>query len=80
MPIALVLAAGAFSVAEQVIQCSQACTVTVQHELVFPVLNLTTEEGAAISGAVLLVWAAGWAFRVLIQTLRDTDGNQPNEE
>ncbi len=66
--------------ADQVIQCSQACTITVQHEFVFPVLNLTTEEGAAISGAVLLVWAAGCALPVLIQTLRDTDGNQPNEE
>lgn len=42
-------------------------------------LNLTTEEGAAISGAVLLVWAAGWAFRALIQTLRNTDGNQTEE-
>jgi hypothetical protein len=61
----LVIAAGADAVAEQVVQCSQACTVTVQHEFVFPVLNLTTEEGAAISGAVLLVWAAGWAFRFL---------------
>ncbi|WP_059441205.1 hypothetical protein [Comamonas sp. E6] len=65
---------------DQVIQCTQACTITVQHEFVLPVLNLTAEEGAAISGAVLLVWAAGWAFRVLIQTLRDTDGNHQSEE
>ena len=65
---------------DQVIQCTQACTITVQHEFVLPVLNLSVEEGAAISGAVLLVWAAGWAFRVLIQTLRDTDGNQSNVE
>lgn len=65
---------------DQVIQCTQACTITVQHEFVFPVLSLTMEEGAAISGAVLLVWAAGWAFRALIQTLRNTDGNQLNEE
>lgn len=36
--------------ADQVIQCSQACTVTVQHEFAFPVLSLTTEEGAAIGG------------------------------
>lgn len=66
--------------ADQVIQCSQACTVTVQHEFAFPVLSLTTEEGAAIGGAVLLVWVAGWGFRVLIQVLRHTDGNSINED
>ena len=63
-----------------VIECSSACTVTVQHEITLPVLSLTLEEGAAISSAILLVWAAGWAFRVLIQTLKKTDGNQPTEE
>ena len=55
--------------ADQVIQCAQACTVTVQHEFALPVLSLSAEEGAAISGAVLLIWAVGWGFRVLIQTL-----------
>ena len=57
--------------AEQVIQCSQACTVTVQHEFVFPVLSLTPAEGAQIGLAVISVWAVGWAIRALIQTLRD---------
>ena len=66
--------------ADQVIQCAQACTVTVQHEFVLPVLSLTTEEGAAIGGAVLLIWAAGWGIRVLIQTLKHTDGNLTNED
>ena len=65
---------------DQVIQCAQACTVTVQHEFAFPVLSLTTEEGAVIGGAVLLIWAAGWGFRVLIQTLKHTDGNLTNED
>lgn len=66
--------------ADQVIQCAQACTVTVQHEFALPVLSLSVEEGAAISGAVLLIWAVGWGFRVLIQTLRNTDGNQTQED
>lgn len=66
--------------ADQVIQCAQACTVTVQHEFALPVLSLSAEEGAAISGAVLLIWAVGWGCRVLIQTLRNTDGNQTQED
>lgn len=66
--------------ADQVIQCAQACTVTVQHEFALPVLSLSASEGAAISGAVLLIWAVGWGFRVLIQTLRNTDGNPTQED
>lgn len=66
--------------ADQVIQCPQARTVTVQHEFALPVLNLSTAEGAAISSAVLLIWGIGWGCRVLIQTLRHTDGNPSQEE
>lgn len=68
------------AMADQVIQCTQACTVTVQHEFSLPVLSLSAGEGAAISSAVLLIWGVGWGFRVLIQTLRHTDGNQSQEE
>ena len=63
-----------------VIQCSTACSVTVSHEITLPLLNMTLEEGAAISSAILLVWAVGWAFRTLIRTLKNTDGNQPTED
>lgn len=63
-----------------VIDCPAACTVTVQHEITLPVLNLSPAEGAAISSAVLLVWAVAWAFRVLIQTIKSSDGNQTNED
>ena len=62
---------------DQVIQCAQACTVTVQHEFVLPVLSLTPAEGAQIGLAVISVWAVGWAIRALIQTLRD--GGKPEE-
>ena len=61
----------------QVIQCAAACTVTVVHSL--PLLEMTVEEGAQIAGAVLAVWAAGWAFRALIQALR-SDGNSLTQE
>ena len=63
-----------------VIDCATACTVTVVHELSLPPLQLDAAEGAAIAGAVLAIWAIGWAFRALIQTLRHTDGNQPTNQ
>lgn len=63
-----------------IIDCATACTVTVVHELSLPPLQLDAAEGAAIAGAVLAIWAIGWAFRALIQTLRNTDGNQPTQE
>ena len=66
--------------AEQTIQCTSACTVTVQHEITLPLLDMSPEEGAAISSAILLVWAVAWAFRALIQTIKTSDGNQPTED
>lgn len=63
-----------------VIECTTACTVTVVHELSLPPLQLSAEEGAAIAGAILAIWAVGWGFRALIQTLRHTDGNSTTEE
>lgn len=55
------------------VECSSACTVTLVHELSLPPLQLTTEEGGLIAGAILLVWAVGFGFRMLVRTLRDTD-------
>lgn len=52
-----------------VIDCSTACTVTVVHELALPPLQLDTEDAGSIAGAILLVWATGYAFRVLIRSL-----------
>lgn len=65
---------------EQTIECAAACTVTVQHEITLPVLDLSPAEGAAISSAILLVWAVGFGFRVLIQALKTSDGNQTQED
>jgi hypothetical protein len=63
-----------------VIECSTACTVTLVHELSLPPLQLSADEGAVIAGAILAIWAVGWGFRALIQTLRHTDGNSTTEE
>ena len=63
-----------------VIECTTACTVTVVHELSLPPLQLSADEGAVIASAILAIWAIGWGFRVLIQTLKHTDGNSTQEE
>lgn len=63
-----------------VIDCTTACTVTVVHELSLPPLQLSADEGAVIAGAILAIWAIGWGFRALIQTLKHTDGNSTTEE
>lgn len=55
--------------------CSAACTVSHVVTLDMPPFTLSLEDGGKIAGAVLLVWAAGWGVRVLIQTLRHTDAN-----
>lgn len=63
---------------ESVIECASACTVTVIHELSLPPLQLELAEGAAIAGAVLAVWAVGWAIRMLIRAL--STGDSPHQE
>ena len=62
------------------IVCDGACTVTVVHELSLPPLQLTPAEGAVIAGAVLAVWAVGFGVRLVIQTLRNSDGNSINSQ
>lgn len=64
---------------QTIIDCAGACTVTVIHELSLPPLQLSSEEGALIAGAVLAVWAVGWAFRMLIKTLSSGENPQPLE-
>lgn len=66
---ALALVAGVKACYAQTIECSSACTVTVVHDLQLPPLQLDTEDGALIAGAVLAVWAVGWAFRMVIRAL-----------
>lgn len=56
--------------AEQTIVCNQACTVTVQHEFVLPILNLDSVAAAQIAAAIIGVWAIGFGIRAAIQTAR----------
>lgn len=63
----------------QIIQCVGDCTVTVVHQFALPVLDMSTGDASVISGAVLLVWAAGFVFRALIRTLNTNDGNSTYE-
>jgi hypothetical protein len=63
-----------------IIECATACTVTVVHELSLPPLQLDAAAGASIASAILAIWAIGWGFRVLVQTLKHTDGNSTTEE
>lgn len=60
------------------INCSSACTVTVVHELSLPPLQLTTEEGAQIAGAILAVWVVGFGARLLVRAL-NIDGRSTSE-
>lgn len=54
------------------VQCASACTVTLLLDV--PPFNLSLEEGAAISGAILLVWVVGFGIRALIRAL-NVDGD-----
>jgi len=47
-------------------------------QILFPPFQLDTADGALIAGAILAVWAIGWASRMLIRTL-SIDGNSTKE-
>ena len=64
--------------AEQVIQCNQACTVTVQHQI--PLLSIDAGEASQIGYAVLLVWAVAWGIRQLIRMIRVDDSSTFKDE
>lgn len=47
----------------------------IQASLANDFLSLTLADGALIAGAILAVWATGYAIRVLIRVLKHTDEN-----
>ena len=49
--------------AEQIIQCSTECTVTVVHQISIPPFDLSVEAARDIGVAILLVWAIAWGYR-----------------
>lgn len=59
--------------ADQVIQCPSACTVTVVHEVNVPILNLSLEEASALMTPITLVFCAAWGFRALLRFINSPD-------
>jgi hypothetical protein len=64
----------------QVIQCASACTVTVVHELTFPLLEITHEQGEQIALAIVSVWAVAWGIRQVIFTIRKSGADKEETE
>jgi len=60
-----------------VIDCSSACSVTLQ--ISNPLLDLTTDDGGQIALAVMAVWIVGWAFRMVIRAMREASGGASDE-
>jgi hypothetical protein len=61
-----------------VIECSSACTVTV--EFTAPLLNLTTADALELLGPMLTVLIAGWAFRMVIRVMNTAGGSSPRDD
>jgi hypothetical protein len=40
--------------------------------------RLSLDEASAISGAILLCWAAGWGVRMIVRVLRDSSDVEPD--
>ena len=64
----------------QIIQCASACTVTVVHELTFPLLEITHEQGEQIALAIVSVWAVAWGIRQVILTIRKSGADKEETE
>jgi hypothetical protein len=59
---------------------SVTCSVSpCQVVIDLPILNLDTDAGALIAGAVLAIWALGFGFRALIRAL-NIDSNTSTSE
>lgn len=65
--------------ADQVIQCPSACTVTVVHEVNVPILNLSIEEASALMTPITLVLCVAWGFRVLLRFINSPDERSSDE-
>lgn len=63
-----------------VIQCASACTVTLEHVLRIPVLDLTVGQAQTIAGAIILVWAIACGFRHVGRQISSGANNHPESE
>lgn len=41
-------------------------------------LNMSPADGAAVAGAVVMCWAVGYGFRMVIRVIRQTDIDSPS--
>jgi len=57
----------------QSVLLAQSDYLDLQEAISNSIWNLSLAEGAQIAGAILLVWAVGYSFRLLIQFLKTTD-------
>lgn len=65
--------------ADVVVTCTVSpCVIT--HQIDLPPLQLDVAGGAQIAGAILAVWAVGWAFRALLRLINDGDSSTNESE
>jgi hypothetical protein len=60
-----------------VIECSSACTVTV--EFTAPLLNLTTADAMELMVPMIGVLVVGWGFRMVIKVMTQAGGSVPSD-
>lgn len=61
--------------AEQIIQCTSACTVTVVHDVNLPLLNLTLDQAAVLMIPITLVFCVAWGFRATLRFINSPDNS-----
>lgn len=61
------------------VSCTDACAITLQLSGA-DILNIDTDGGAAIASSILVVWAVGYGFRLLIRTLSVDRREGPDSE
>jgi hypothetical protein len=63
-----------------VVECVNACTVTVVHEFALPLLNLSVADAVTITWQICLVWAAAWCIRQVAQLLNSSGADNDERE
>lgn len=73
LPFLLLLLSSLAHAADDVYVTCSVSPCTIVHQIDLPPFQLDTADGALVAGAVLGVWAIGWAFRMLIVAMRAAD-------
>ncbi len=59
-----------------IVQCSSACTVTLQLEQVGP-FSLSVEDGLILSGLVVSMWLLGFGIRGVMRAISGSQDAKP---